>query len=109
MDHDGPIEPPPTPWELPSREQLAALDTDDDLIAVGADLAPGTVLAAYRRGMFPMPEPPRLRLRARGAPPTLGWWCPADRGVLRLEGLRVSRSLRRSVRNFEIRVDTAFD
>lgn len=104
-----PVEPPPTPWELPSREQLAALDTDDDLVAVGADLEPGTVLAAYRRGMFPMPEPPRLRLRARATPPTLGWWCPADRGVLRLDRLRVSRSLRRSVRDFEIRVDTAFD
>ena len=112
MDHPtndrAPVEPPPTPWELPSREQLAALDTDDDLVAVGADLAPGTLLAAYRRGIFPMPEPPRLRVRARAAPPTLGWWCPADRGVLRLDGLRVSRSLRRSVRDFEIRIDTAF-
>jgi leucyl/phenylalanyl-tRNA--protein transferase len=109
MDHRGPVEPPPTPWELPSREQLAALDTDDDLVAVGADLEPGTVLAAYRRGMFPMPEPPRIRLRARATPSTLGWWCPADRGVLRLDRLRVSRSLRRSVRDFEVRVDTAFD
>ncbi len=109
MDHRGPVEPPPTPWELPSRERLAALGTDDDLVAVGADLAPGTVLAAYRRGLFPMPEPARLRLRTRAAPVTVGWWSPAVRGVLRLDGLRVSRSLRRSVRDFEIRVDTAFD
>jgi leucyl/phenylalanyl-tRNA--protein transferase len=108
MENSGPVEPPPTPWELPSREQLAALDVDGDLVAVGADLEPGTVLAAYRRGMFPMPEPPRLRLRSRSTPPTLGWWCPAERGVLRLDGLRVSRSLRRSVRDYEIRVDTAF-
>ncbi|MDZ5619554.1 leucyl/phenylalanyl-tRNA--protein transferase [Nocardioides sp. HM23] len=107
-DRPGPVEPPPTPWELPSREQLAALETDDDLVAVGADLAPGTVLAAYRRGIFPMPEPPRLRLRSR-TPPAVGWWCPADRGVLRLDRLRVSRSLRRAVRDFEIRVDTVFD
>ena len=56
-----------------------------------------------------MPEPSRLRLRARATAATVGWWCPADRGVLRLDGLRVSRSLRRSVRDFEIRVDTAFD
>ena len=105
----GPVEPPPTPWELPSREQLAALETEDDLVAVGADLAPGTVLAAYRRGIFPMPEPARLRLRTRATPPTVGWWCPAHRGVLRLDGLRVSRSLRRSVRDFEIRIDTAFE
>ena len=106
----GPLEPPPTPWQLPSREQLAALESEDDLVAVGADLAPGTVLAAYRRGLFPMPQPPRLRLPGRSRPaPAVGWWCPAHRGVLRLDALRVSRSLRRSEREFEIRVDTAFD
>ena len=79
MDHRGPVEPPPTPWELPSREQLAALRSDDDLVAIGADLEPGTVLAAYRRGLFPMPEQGRLRLRGRALGPTLGWWCPARR------------------------------
>ena len=31
------------------------------------------------------------------------------RGVLPLDGLRVSRSLRRSLRDFEVRVDTCFD
>lgn len=112
MDHptkqQGPVEPPPTPWALPSSEQLAALESDDDLVAIGADLAPGTLLAAYRRGMFPMPEAQRLRLRGR-AEATIGWWCPARRGVLRLDRLHVSRSLRRSVRDFEIRVDTSFD
>lgn len=109
MDHIGPVEPPPTPWELPSREQLAALESDDDLVAVGADLEPGTLLAAYRTGLFPMPEHGRLRLRGRSVGPTVGWWCPARRGVLRLDRLKVSRSLRRSVRDYEIRVDTAFD
>ncbi len=101
-----PIEPPPTRWVFgdPGR-----YDAEDDLVGIGADLEPGTLLAAYRRGMFPMPEPPRLRLRGRGAPPTLGWWCPAARGVLRLDRLHVSRSLRRSVRDFEIRIDTSFD
>lgn len=106
MEHRGPVEPPPTSWELPSRAQLAALEPDGDLVAVGADLEPGTVLAAYRRGLFPMPEPHRFRGRTV---PSVGWWCPAERGVLRLDGLRVSRSLRRSARDFEIRVDTAFD
>ncbi len=96
-----PIEPPPTSWDLPGPEQLATLPAGDDLVAVGADLAPGTLLAAYRRGMFPMPERP-----GRG---TIGWWSPARRGVLALDGLRVTRSLRRSARDFEIRVDTAFD
>jgi leucyl/phenylalanyl-tRNA--protein transferase len=39
----------------------------------------------------------------------LGWWSPDPRAVLPLDGLRVSRSLRRSCRRFELRVDTAFE
>lgn len=88
-----PIEPPATAWQLPDpREHQQAL------VGVGADLAPGTLLAAYRSGLFPMP------LRRR-----IGWWSPLERGVLPLDGLVVSRSLRRSCRRFEVRVDTAFD
>jgi leucyl/phenylalanyl-tRNA--protein transferase len=71
-----------------------------DLVAVGADLEPGTVLAAYRAGLFPMP------VRPGGA---LGWWSPDPRAVIPLDGLRVSRSLRRSCRRFEVRIDTACD
>jgi leucyl/phenylalanyl-tRNA--protein transferase len=36
----------------------------------------------------------------------LGWWSPDPRGILPIEGLRVSRSLRKSCARFEIRVDT---
>ena len=93
-----PVEPPPTPWVFPQPE---AWDPDDDLVAMGADLAPGTLLAAYRRGLFPMP------IGGRRQP--MAWFSPVRRGVLPLEGLKVSRSLRRSARHFEIRVDTAFD
>jgi leucyl/phenylalanyl-tRNA--protein transferase len=39
----------------------------------------------------------------------LGWWSPEPRGVLPLDDLAISRSLRRSVRRYETRVDTAFD
>lgn len=69
-------------------------------MGVGADLEPGTVLASYRTGLFPMP----LR-----RPRTLAWWSPDPRGIVPLDGLRVSRSLRRSCTRFEVRVDTAFD
>jgi leucyl/phenylalanyl-tRNA--protein transferase len=89
-----PVEPEPTPWVFPDR-----LDVDDDLVAAGADLAPGTLLSAYRRGLFPMPSEP-------GGPPY--WFSPLWRGVLPLDGLRVTRSLRKSLRRFEVRVDTAF-
>jgi leucyl/phenylalanyl-tRNA--protein transferase len=88
-----PIEPPATAWRLPDPS-----GHDQELVGVGADLAPGTLLAAYRAGLFPMP------LRRR-----IGWWSPVRRGVLLPDGLVVSRSLRRSCRRFEVRVDTAFD
>ena len=67
---------------------------------MGADLEPGTVLAAYRAGLFPMP----LR-----RPRTVAWWSPDPRGIVPLDGLKISRSLRRSCARFEVRVDTAFD
>jgi leucyl/phenylalanyl-tRNA--protein transferase len=91
-----PVEPPPSPWVFPDP-----LEADDDLVGIGADLAPGTLLAAYRRGIFPMPD--------AGVRPPMHWFSPARRGVVPLDGLQVSRSLRRSAREFELRVDTAFD
>jgi leucyl/phenylalanyl-tRNA--protein transferase len=91
-----PVQPPPTAWAFPPVDEADA----DGLVGVGADLEPGTILAAYRRGLFPMP------IGRRG---TLGWWSPDPRAIVPLEGLVVSRSLRRSARRFEIRVDTAFD
>ena len=68
----------------------------EDLVAVGADLTPGTLLAAYRVGLFPMPDDPDRR-RAR-----LGWYSPDPRAIIPLDGLRVTRSLRRSCRRYEV-------
>ena len=51
---------------------------DGDLVAVGADLRPGTLLAAYRGGLFPM--------AVEGAVLGMAWWSPEDRGVLPLSG-----------------------
>lgn len=98
-----PIEPPPTPWAFPP-----AVSGDGDLVAMGADLEPGTVLAAYRSGLFPMAVEGTARRRRRATAPDMAWWSPEWRGVLPLDGLRVSRSMRQSARHFEIRVDTAF-
>ena len=72
-----------------------------DVVGVGGDLAPATLLAAYRLGVFPMGVGPD------GAPP-LAWWCPAYRGVLPLARLRGARSLRKSAARFEVTVDAAF-
>jgi leucyl/phenylalanyl-tRNA--protein transferase len=92
-----PVEPPPSRWAFGDP---AGYDPLDDLVAAGADLEPGTLLEAYRRGLFPMPS------GEAGEP--MFWFCPVRRAVVPLDGLRVSRSLRRSCRDFEIRVDTAF-
>jgi|SRR5438445_177013 len=73
---------------------------DADLVGVGGDLEPETLVAAYSAGLFPM------RLGGRRGP--LGWWSPDPRGVLPLDGIKVSRSLRASCRRYDIRVDTAF-
>ena len=99
--HAVPVEPPASRWELPVP---ARMTEGAEIAGVGADLAPGTLLAAYRQGLFPM------RLQGRGplGPGPLGWWSPDPRGIIPLDGLHVSRSLRRSARSFEIRVDTAF-
>ncbi len=76
------------------------VETDDDIVAVGADLEPGTILNAYRAGIFPMP----LEGIAE-----MAWWSPVERGVLPLDGFRVSRSTRRSAKRFAVTVDEAFD
>jgi leucyl/phenylalanyl-tRNA---protein transferase len=38
----------------------------------------------------------------------LAWWSPDPRAIIPLDGLNISRSLRRATREFEIRIDTAF-
>lgn len=91
-----PVEPPPSVWAFPAPDRA----DESGVVAVGGDLEPGTLLAAYRSGLFPMP------VGRRGQ---LGWWSPDPRGVLPLDGLVVSKSLRRSLRRYEVRIDTAFE
>lgn len=93
-----PIEPPATPWLL---DEILP-EPGVDLVAAGADLAPGTLLAAYRAGLFPM------GLGGDGGG-TVGWWSPDPRGVLDPAQVRVRTSLRKVLPRFEIRVDTAFE
>lgn len=73
---------------------------DNGLLAVGGDLAPERLLLAYRLGIFPWYE----------KNPIL-WFSPDPRMVLRPEDLRVSRSLRRTLRKgvYRITLDTAFE
>lgn len=89
------IEPPPSSWNLPDPRSAAA---GVDVVAIGADLAASTVLDAYRIGLFPM------HLDSG----ELAWWSPDPRGVLPLDGLRVTRSLRLSMKHFTVTVDQCF-
>ena len=97
MNWDATPEPVgPTRWRfLPASEW-----PDEDLVNLGADLEPPTVIAGYRLGVFPM--------EVTGLPGVLGWWSPTPRGILPLDGLRVTKSMRQSAKRFEIRVDTCF-
>lgn len=69
------------------------------IVGVGADLQPETMLAAYSQGIFPMP------LKKDGP---VAWWSPDPRAIMPVDGVHISRSLRRSMRRFEVTIDTAF-
>ena len=84
-------------WSFPTPDLWP---NDDDVVAVGADLEPDTLLFAYAHGMFPMYGDKRNRL--------LAWWSPVDRGVIPLDGIRITRSVRQSAKKFTCTVDTAF-
>lgn len=66
-------------------------------------ITPQILLKAYASGVFPMAE------SAEDA--SLYWVEPEYRGIIPLDGFKVSRSLRKVVRRhpFEVRVDSAFD
>src|SRR6516164_2043491 len=73
---------------------------DQGLVAVGGDLQPERLLLAYRRGIFPWYDQ---------ADP-ICWWSPDPRAIFELEGLHVSRRLRRTIRSgrFEVTINRDF-
>ena len=83
-------------WRFPDPSQADA----DGIVGLGADLAPETLVHAYRQGIFPWPHP--------GVP--LPWFSPDPRGVLPPGQVRVPRSLRQRLRRsgWETTVDRAF-
>lgn len=91
-----PIDPGPCAWNLPDPRSAPA---GEEILALGADLEPATLLAAYTAGLFPM----------HLATGELAWWSPDPRGILEPAGLRVSTSLRRSCRRYSVTVDTRFE
>jgi len=77
-----------------------ALAEPNGLLCAGGDLSPQRILEAYRNGIFPWYSP--------GEP--ILWWSPNPRMVLVPSELKISRSLRRTLRtaSYQIRLDSAF-
>ena len=90
------------PW-LRAHDPFPALDRalgePNGLLAAGGSLEPSSLVTAYRAGIFPW--------SSEGEP--LLWWSPDPRMVLFVDEFKVSRSLRKRLRErrFELRVDTA--
>ncbi|HLK11453.1 MAG TPA: leucyl/phenylalanyl-tRNA--protein transferase [Candidatus Binatia bacterium] len=76
------------------------VDPETDLVAVGGELRPEVLLAAYRRGIFPWP--------AEGMP--MLWFSPAERAIVEFDRLHLGRTLARARRRSTLRftVDAAF-
>ncbi|MFJ4667396.1 leucyl/phenylalanyl-tRNA--protein transferase [Kitasatospora purpeofusca] len=119
------------------EELFAAVDVArapaDGPAAFGGDLAPGTLLAAYRHGLFPLPaadayasafnearyeeavETGRIALlpgSEHADPYALAWWSPDPRPVLAPDGVRLGSKLSRLLRNrldWSTTADAAFE
>ena len=75
------------------------LSTTEGLIAWGGDLNPNRILSAYMKGIFPW---------YNESDPIL-WWSPDPRLVLYPKDIKISKSLKRSMKKFEVRIDTDFE
>jgi leucyl/phenylalanyl-tRNA---protein transferase len=96
----------PCSWSFPhpdeplkGRRSKQAAD-ESGFLAFGADLEPSTLVYAYRNGIFPWPS-------GRGPLP---WCSPNPRGVLGLDRLHISRSLKQMMRRstWTTTLNTAF-
>ena len=69
----------------------------------GIEISPDILLRAYSIGLFPMAE--------SAHDTNLFWVDPEERGIFPLEGLTVSRSLAKTIRQdrYEVRVDTDYE
>jgi len=94
-----PIEPQTTTVNFPNPREAGRRE----IIAVGEDFRPGTLLKAYRAGIFPWPHPVDDGT-------VVAWFSPLRRTVLPLDALHWSRSLKRTLRKhpFRVTVDRAF-
>ncbi len=72
------------------------------LTRFGSKWSSEVLIAAYQRGMFPMP------FEIDGGTFTIGWWSPQPRAIFIPETFIPSRSLRKSMKNFSFSVNQDF-
>ena len=93
----------PTPldasvWDFPTPEQMPK----DDLVTLGADLKPETLIDSYKHGIFPM----HIQIENKRE---IGWWSPQQRGILPLDKINISSSLKKSMKKYFVTFDQDFD
>ncbi len=64
----------PSLWNFPKLEDMPK----NDLVILGADLEPETLIDSYKHAIFPM------HVEVEGKT-EIGWWSPLKRGVLPLD------------------------
>lgn len=84
----------------PFPSTASALKDPDGLLAVGGDLSPNTLIRAYRSGIFPW--------FTQGQP--ILWWTPNPRFILLPKNLKISRSLKKTLRKniYEVTTNQCF-
>jgi len=70
----------------------------DGILAWGGDLSPSRLIRAYQNGIFPWynEEDPII------------WWSPNPRLIMELNELKISKSLKKSIKKFEYKFDMNF-
>lgn len=107
----------PNPAEAPEDQDFLALSGIDNhghvlyaqspvewpkLTYFGSNWEPRTLLTAYERGLFPMP------FEVDADSEAIGWWSPAKRAIFVPSEIKVSHSLRNSLKKFTVTVDQQF-
>ena len=100
--HDTPVELGPSIWNFPPSTEWP----QQDIVGRGADLEPATLIQAYRSGVFPMSSANDFPFLSK---PAMGWWSPMMRGILPLDQLRITRSMRNSAHKYSVRINTCFE
>lgn len=73
--------------------------SEDGIVAYGGDLSPSRLIRAYQNGIFPW----------YGADDPILWWSVDPRLILELKDFKLRPSLKKRMKHFTYKFDTAFD